>query len=328
MTSYEAECGIGIGDDAAQAGKEATQQACEQLEHRAEHLLLIAGGILGRSAALVLKGATSVPRVSGNASSVVVGTGHLGTSRKNYRGTNAVIALALSSQVMVGETGEFGFTNQKGAVMQRGVRVDHTMKIHTRTQSIQSPHLSFGGLNTVSVQSHGAAPYRAPMTVEQVAADGFILVCDGKDALNVLHDALKQRRLTEPLFIVEQDGLTYTRRLAGIDPSRSAFHLGVPLNPGDRITLCKNDPQVARHDFENTMRVLKAQLRGARVVAAFAAHSIIRGEAFFGNANTESRLFRSSFPGVPYCFIESGEEYLNGAGHEGTAMVTVLTSPS
>jgi len=170
---------------------------------------------------------------------------------------------------------------------------------------------------------------------------GFVTHVDDRPALESLTDAVRGRNDRPLVFAaiapaatgaVDRPMQCLVRSISGVDPARSAVHLGEEVTEGSQIAFAILDPTSARDGVEAMLRDLTRQLAGGVPVAGVYVDCAGRGRGLYGAPDVDVRSIRTRFPELPFAGLFSSFEIAPFDDvprvHLYTGVLAILYAPS
>lgn len=185
-------------------------------------------------------------------------------------------------------------------------------------------------------------PFGEPLRVTK--SEGHtIYEMDGRPAYDILlesisniefenpNDVFKNIFIGVPLknFQTDFSGDHYlVRNIMGVNAKKGMFTCTSPVEEGEFITFTFRDPNLARHDFRNTLEDLRARMEGSKPVMGFYFNCCARGELLYGTHGQDVALIREYFPGLPVLgFFSFGElapvDHVNHMHHQAGVLTLI-----
>ncbi len=162
----------------------------------------------------------------------------------------------------------------------------------------------------------------------------FLLSLDGRPALDVVGDTVREGPRRDPLLVLIRglpEEAALVRTIAGADPSRGAVAIADVLPEGAEVALGVRDAAAARDDLARRLAAVARAGAGATPAAALMFTCAGRGKGLFGVADVDAKALRGKFA-APAAGMQSAFELAPWAGvtraHLYTAVAAVFHRPS
>ena len=165
--------------------------------------------------------------------------------------------------------------------------------------------------------TQGCSPI-GPLRRVTAGEQAVIKEIDGRPALEVFKEDIGEllaqdlRRCAGYIFIGfpvagSDTGDYLVRNLIGMNPDEGWLHVGVPVEPGQSILVCRRDHDSARKDLKRMLGEL-AERAGPSPKAGLYFSCVARGQHLFGGNSEELKLVRETIGDIPLAgFFANGE---------------------